>query len=278
VRSILKTNERLSVICNTKSYEPQFIACSAIVVSLLKAVFLDLGDTLVHLNCPWEDMFNANLQELYNYLTTKGLKRDFQRFSETFATQYDDASTRANLHKIEVPMEEIISDALNESGFRIPDTDLPTKAMIAFFGPEIEAWQVYPDTIKTLVALEESGYKMGVISNAKSDWAVHAILKGRNLAKFFETVVSSAAIKIRKPRPEIFTQALNALGVKPPDAVFVGDSMEADVEGSKKMGMRSIHLLRRPIEGYHPTNPDARVTSLSEAVKIITNWNNGYPD
>jgi len=268
----------LSVIRKTKGYEPQFIACGAIVVLLLKVVFLDLGDTLVHLNRPWEDVFNSNLQELYKYLTTKGLKRDFQRFSETFTTQYGDASSRANLHKIEVPMEEIISNVLNESEFRIPDAGLPTKAMIAFFGPEIEAWQVYPDTIETLVALEESGYKMGVISNAKSDWAVHAILKRHNLERFFETVVSSAAVKIRKPRPEIFTQALNALGVKPPDAVFVGDSMEADVQGSKKMGMRSIHLLRKPIEGYHPTNPDARVTSLSEAVKIITDWSNGYAD
>ena len=245
---------------------------------MLKAVFLDLGDTLVHLDRPWEDVFNANLQELYNYLTTRGMEQDFQRFSEAFVMQFSDASTRANLHKIEVPMEEIISNALNECGLPVPDTDLPMKAMIAFFGPEIEAWQVYPDTIETLAALTEMGYKMGVISNAKSDWAVHAILKRRDLDKFFETIVSSAALKIRKPRPEIFTQALNALDVKPPDAVFVGDSMEADVEGSKKMGMRSIHLLRKPMEGNHRTNPDARVTSLAEALTIITDWNNDHID
>jgi len=241
---------------------------------LLEAVFLDLGDTLVHLDRPWEEVFNSNLQELYNYLTTKGLKRTFHTFSKTFVTQFDDASTRANLHKIEVPMDEIISNALKESGLYVPDTDLPTKAMIAFFGPEIEAWQVYPDTVETLAALKERGYKMGVISNAKSDWAVHAILKRRNLDKFFKTIVSSAALKIRKPRPEIFTQALNDLDVKPADAVFVGDSMEADVEGSKKIGMRSIHLLRKPLEGDHLAKPDARVTNLSDALQVITNWNN----
>ena len=241
-------------------------------VSLLKAVFLDLGDTLVHLDRPWEDVFNANLQELYNYLTTRGLKRNFHRFSETFVMQFDDASTQAGLHKIEVPMEEIISNVLKESGLQVPDTDLPTEAMIAFFRPEIEAWQVYADTIETLAALDERGYKMGVISNAKSDWAVHAILKRRNLEKFFKTIVSSAALKIRKPRPEIFTHALNALGVNPHDAVFVGDSIEADVAGSKNIGMRSIHVLRRPVEDNHPVNPDARVTNLSDALEIITNW------
>jgi len=271
--SLLKTDEWLSAICQTKSYEPLFIACCGFVVSLLKAVLLDLGDTLVHLDRPWEDVFNANLQELYNYLTTKGLKRNFQKFSTEFVMQFDDASNQAGLYKIEIPMEEIISNVLSESGLQVPDTDLPTNAMIAFFGPEIEAWQVYPDTIKTLAALEEEGYKMGVISNAKSDWAVHAILKHHNLDRFFETIVSSAALKIRKPRPEIFTQALNALAVNPRDAVFVGDSIEADVAGSKNIGMRSIHVLRRPVEDGHPVNPDASVTNLSDALDVITNWN-----
>ena len=82
-------------------------------------------------------------------------------------------------------------------------------------------------------------------------------------------------MRIRKPRPEIFTQALNSVGVKPSDAIFVGDSMEADVAGAKNMGMRSIHLLRKPIEGNHLANPDASVTSLAEAVKIIINWTEG---
>ena len=245
---------------------------------MLKAVLLDLGDTLVHLDRPWQDIFNANLQELYTSLTTNGLKPNFAKFSETFVMQFNDASTQANLHKIEVPMEEIISKVLNRSGLQVYDTDLPMKATIAFFSPEIEAWQVYPDTIETLSALEERGYKMGVISNAKSDWEVHAILKRRNLEHFFKTIISSAAVKIRKPRPEIFTQALNALGVEPLDAVFVGDSMEADVEGSKKIGMRSIHLLRKQIQGDHRTKPDARVTSLAEALKIITDWNDNHAD
>ncbi len=68
------------------------------------------------------------------------------------------------------------------------------------------------------------------------------------------------------------------LGVNASDSIFVGDSMEADVAGSKHVGMRSIHLLRKPIEGVHPVNPDARVKSLSEALGVITNWNNGFAD
>ncbi len=265
-------------LCLTKSYEPLPIACYRFVIALFRAVFLDLGDTLVHLDQPWEDIFHANLQQLYNYLTTQGLKLESQKFAKTFVKQFNAASDQSNLSKIEIPMEEIISKVLTKSGLQHEGMDLPTKAMIEFFKPEIESWQVYPDTIETLTALERQGYVMGIVSNAKSDYAVHAILQRRNLSGFFKIIVSSAALRIRKPRREIFTQALSSLGVNASDAIFVGDSMEADVAGSKNVGMRSIHLLRKPIEGMPLVNPDARVESLSEALGVITGWNNGHAE
>ncbi len=156
----------------TKGYEPLPFACFGFVVSLVRAVFLDLGDTLVHLNRPWEDVFNANLQQLYNYLVRQGLTVDSQKFAENFVKQFDIASDQSNLRKIEIPMEEIISKAIRKSGLQHHGMDLPTNAMIEFFKPEIEAWQVYPDTIETLTALERVGYAMGVVSNTKSDYAV----------------------------------------------------------------------------------------------------------
>ena len=241
---------------------------------MVRAVFLDLGDTLVHIDRPYGEVLNANLQSLHSYLTTLGLRLDFENFAETFLRIFDDASARADLYKIEIPMQEILSKVLRKSGLQILGVDLPTNAMIEFYTPEIEAWELYPDTIETLTQLGKGGYSMGLISNTKSDWAVHAIVERRELGEFLRAIVTSAAVKIRKPRPEIFAQALNALNVTPRESVFVGDSIEADVAGAKMMGMKSIHLLRRPIESTHPTQPDATVTSLSEALEVISKWNN----
>ena len=241
---------------------------------MVRAVFLDLGDTLVHLDRPYSEVFNTNLQALHSYLAKLGLRLDFEKFAETFIRIFDDASARADLYKIEIPMQEILSKVLRKSGLQILGVDLPTNAMIEFYSPEIEAWQLYPDTIETLTQLSKDGYAMGLISNAKSDWAVRAIVERREIGKFLKAIVTSAALKIRKPRPEIFTRALNALNVKPGDSVFVGDSVQADVAGAKIMGIRSIHLLRKPIDSTHPTQPDATITSLSEALEIISKWNN----
>jgi putative hydrolase of the HAD superfamily len=239
---------------------------------LVRAVFLDLGETLVHLDRPWEDVFRANLQSLCSYIAQLGVHLDFDKFSKTFMRIFDDASYQADIYKIEIPMQEILSKVLRKSGLQILGVDLPTNAMIEFYRPEVESWQVYPDTIETLTQLSKDGYAMGLISNSKSDWAVHAIVERRGLEQFFEAIVTSANLKIRKPRPEIFTQGLKALKVKPEDSVFVGDSINADVGGARHVGMRSIHVVRKPIAPTALTKPDASVTSLAEALEIINKW------
>ena len=248
---------------------------SSMVLGLVRAVLIDVGETLVHLDRRWDDVFQTNLDALTNYLSSLGIKLDARKFKERFIRIFNDASYRADLFKIEIPMEEIISKAFRKSGLQMLGFDLPTNAMIEFYRPEVEDWQPYPDTVETLTKLSENGYAMGVISNTKSDWAVNAILRRRDLDGFFKTVVTSAALKIRKPRHEIFTRALADLDVSPSDAVFIGDSLEADVTGAKNMGMYSIHVLRKPTESASLSRPDATVTNLSEAPGIIAQWNNG---
>ena len=242
---------------------------------MVRAVFLDLGDTLVHLDRPWEEVFRTNLLALCGYLAKSGLRFDTDKFTETFCRMFDDASSSADLYKIEVPMEEIISKVLRKSRLQLLGIDLPAIATMEFYGPEIDAWQLFPDTIETLVGLNEDGYDLAVVSNAKSDWAVRAIVERCDMRKFVKAIVSSAALKVRKPRSEIFNQALKALDVKPRDSVFVGDSLQADVGGANNMGMRSIHVRRKLVDASLQPKADATVSSLSEALQVIRKWNNG---
>lgn len=250
---------------------------SEYVVSLLRAVLLDLGDTLVHMSRPWDDVLHANLEALHNYLTKSGLRADFGRFAKTFNNVFEDASARADVYKVEIPMEDIIAKVVRKSKMEVLDAELTRKAMVEFYGPEVEAWQLYPDTVATLTGLRSEGFKMGLISNAKSDWAVRSILEKNNITKFFDGVVTSAAMRIRKPRPEIFTRALTELEAKPSETVFVGDSLEADIGGAKNVGMHSIHVLRSPTDPTQTPTPEATVTSLTDAMNQITAWKNGSP-
>jgi HAD superfamily hydrolase (TIGR01662 family) len=242
---------------------------------LLRAVLLDLGETLVHLDRPWSDVLETNVQSLHDYLSKLGLQFDYDQFAERFIKILDDASAKADLYKIEIPMQEILTKVMKKSGLQFLGVDLPTAAMVEFYRPEVESWQLFPDTVDTLTKLKDGGFVLGVVSNSKSDWLVRSIIQRCDLDRFFQVVVSSAAVRIRKPRSEIFIEALKNLNVKASESAFVGDSISADVSGANSMGMHSIHVLRKPITDTHPSHPDATVTKLAEIPEIIDTWNNG---
>lgn len=238
---------------------------------MLRAVLIDLGETLVHLDRPWDDVFSANLTSLHSYLEKQSLSSEFEKFARVFISAFERASATADFYKIEIPMEDIISQALRKLKFKELNEDLMRRAITEFYTPELDAWQPFPDTLSTLSSLRDHGFAMGLVSNAKSDWAVHSILKKNELDKYFRVVVTSAEMGIRKPRVEIFERALGMLSAKSAESAFLGDSVNADVIGARIVGMRSIHVRRRP-----PVNnlahADATVSSLSEALKQVIEW------
>jgi HAD superfamily hydrolase (TIGR01549 family) len=257
-----------------KSYEFHHSLANRNVTSLLRAVVFDLGDTLVYLSRPWDEVFRDNLEATHKYLTELGLRLDFQQFADTFMRQFNDASARADLYKVEIPMLEIIGKTLRKAKLEVLGVDLIQNAMIEFYRPEIEDWRLYSDTVKTLEALRDQGLRMGIISNTKSEWFANALLDKFNLRRFFEVVVTSAEMGLRKPRADIFMKALSSLSIKPSEAVFVGDSLHADVLGAGAVGMQPIHLVRRPLDGSQVPERYVGVTSLTEALDQIANCQN----
>jgi len=81
------------------------------------------------------------------------------------------------------------------------------------------------------------GYRMGLVSNFDDSKTVCQVLKREQLSGFFETLVISADLGLRKPRPEIFRSALERMALAPEEALFVGDSWACDILGAQALGM-----------------------------------------
>lgn len=98
----------------------------------------------------------------------------------------------------------------------------------------------YEGIAALLSALRARGIKTAVVSN-KYDAAVKALSK-----QFFGDLIplaigESPTVK-RKPAPDSLFYALNALGVSPEEAYYVGDS-EVDVETAKRAGVECLSVL-----------------------------------
>ncbi len=133
--------------------------------------------------------------------------------------------------------------------------------------PELESeipLELYPDVEPTLTRLAKDSYFLGLISNAPPDTA--RVVEVLGLHKYLDSVVISGDVGYTKPHPEIFRMALREAGVKPVDALHVGDFYEADIIGARNAGIRGL-LIDREGSQSHLDCPQMR--SLGEVYRYL---------
>jgi putative hydrolase of the HAD superfamily len=101
----------------------------------------------------------------------------------------------------------------------------------------------YPETFEVLTALQEQGYRRGIVSNWS--WNLRDRVEKVGLNPFFELVWASAYAGCNKPHPRIFEQALAQMGLSPERTLYIGDSYDHDVVGARNSGM-DVLLVDRP--------------------------------
>ena len=124
-------------------------------------------------------------------------------------------------------------------------------------------FELYDDAPPVLEVLRGSGMKLGLLSNTARDLDAFVAHHGLTV----DAVLTSRAHGKTKPHETIFRRMLELLGVRPDEAVMVGDTLEDDVEGALAVGMRAILVDR---EGRYPAAPDrlADLRSLPAALGL----------
>jgi len=122
--------------------------------------------------------------------------------------------------------------------------------------------------IEVLDALHQN-YKIGLISNTSVGLVVKTLLAKFGIENYFDVVVLSDEVGIRKPEPYIFQYALNKIGSYPEKSIFVGDSPYLDVLGAKASGLYSVFLgnLENFPDGI--PRPDLAISSLGLLIDRI---------
>lgn len=103
---------------------------------------------------------------------------------------------------------------------------------------------LYPEVKEVLSELKQRGLKLGLISNGYEE-EINLILENADLEKTtFDIIVGVDTIKKVKPNPDIFKYAVNKLNVKPEEAMFVGDNVDADYKGAENAGIHALLIDR----------------------------------
>lgn len=89
-------------------------------------------------------------------------------------------------------------------------------------------------------------YPLYILTNGFNDiqWVK---IEGAGMRHFFKAVITSETTGHKKPAPEFFDHALQIAGVKPEEALMIGDHPVIDIHGAGQAGIAGIHLNQRNV-------------------------------
>jgi putative hydrolase of the HAD superfamily len=209
----------------------------------IQGIFFDLYGTLLvygNMKKAWSDW----LSTFYGLLDQQGLKIPEEAFSQEcdgFFSTKEPGENGNNLTALERRIDSLCA-RLNH---RLDKTELRHIAdKIA------QAWQTHifidPETIPVLTVLKQNKI-VGLISNFDHPPHVRRILSINGLENFFDAVIISGEVGLKKPDPAIFSVALEQTGLLRDEVMYIGDT-DDDVAGAAAAGIRPI-FIARPVNG-----------------------------
>jgi putative hydrolase of the HAD superfamily len=226
---------------------------------MIKAVFFDLFQTLVRYEPPREELLARALKDLGVEVDPEALRHPLVAADEYI---YGEMSrrplgqrTQEEKMALYLRHQEIV---LEQAGIRAAP-GLVEKLLGMMQGQKL-GLVLFDDVAPVLADLKQRGFKLGLVSNVDADMS--ASFESLGLAEGLDVIVTPADAGASKPDPRIFQEALRRAGVRPEEAVFVGDQYNVDVVGARGAGLEGVLLDRT---GHYTDVTDCpRIQSLEE--------------
>jgi putative hydrolase of the HAD superfamily len=240
----------------------------------LRAVLFDYGHTLADFRFGQENLL-ACYEEVRDILVA----RAYVEVPEASALVNDVSrqvaakiiSSYENQELQELDLISLFDHALRAVGMQLPRellrqiAEMEHRALIANIAAPEENLEVLRD-------LKQHGLKLGLVSNATLlAEMMHQDIERLGIASYMDKAVFSSEVGVRKPHPAIFRTVLEAVGVAPEEALFVGDRLHDDIWGAKQLGMKGVltRQYRREEVEEVKVHPDHLIDRLPELVPYV---------
>jgi len=171
--------------------------------SMIKVVFFDVGGVLLKQDSNVFDVFD----KMNGFQSGESVR---------LWTEY---LHQAHTGKIFSPQQYYQFPQITNLKNKLYETNKPTRGIIRILN-ELSA-----------------SLRLGVISNFTPD--LDDVLKQIGVYDFFEHVINSSQVGIKKPSPEIYNVSCSKFNILPSEAIFVDDNSR-NVEAAQDFGMNGI--------------------------------------
>jgi HAD superfamily hydrolase (TIGR01549 family) len=228
-------------------------------------VLFDYGRTLVTFRYPTEDLLRVLREFRPRIEAALGVPApEAETILEDVLLPLEDYI--GSMSEDEVDYMDVYRGAWQRAGVRLPDALLRD-----VLDAEQQCWdravQVDRDAMQVLSWLGERGIKRGICSNAPfPPEMMHRQVRSNGITDLVDGVVFSSETGRRKPAPEVYQAAIEAIGTEPERTLFVGDRVREDYEGPMAVGMRAVivtaHAEDEPRDGVPTIASLAALPSL----------------
>jgi HAD superfamily hydrolase (TIGR01509 family) len=238
---------------------------------VIKGVFFDVGGTLYS----YRKLPSAQAEVLQELAE----KFELQHSAADLAQHYRSANKEVDLRYADKPgylFREYFRDIYTDFLGRLDQThqlhrfdwfdELQRDKLVGQL--ELQA-----DCHSTLEELKAMGLYLSAVSNADDNQLAPLIERGQ-LQRWLTHWSSSEEAQSCKPDQRFFQLALKKSGLTPDQVVFVGDSLEQDIQGAHTAGMTTVLITESGIPtpmhiGREVPDPNYRITRLSELPDIL---------
>lgn len=231
---------------------------------MIKGILLDYGGTIDTNGLHWANVLWESYQQ-----NQVNVDRD------AFASAYTFGERALALNPIIKP-QHVFYDVLflkveqqfaflRENGFSMQDEAIAAIASACNHFARTTVEKAAP-----VLAELAKNYPLVMVSNFYGN--INSVLQDFGIRDYFQSVVESAVVGVRKPDPQIYQLGVDALGFAPEACAVVGDSYTKDILPAKKLGCKSIWLNVKGWDeatDHEQKHADAEITDFGRLPEVL---------
>lgn len=218
---------------------------------MLMNIFFDIDDTLF----PSSEFSALARKNALNAMIAIGLDCEYQKLNDLLLSLIKEKGSNYPNH---------FNDLC-----KILNANEPAKfvaAAVAAYHHTKSSIAPYPQIPKTLLRLKDDGHHIYVATNGDSVKQWDKLIR-LGLALYFDNVFISEEVGVEKS-PEFYSKILKSLNVEPSQCVMIGDREDADIVPAKKVGMKTIRILKGK-HSHTPSTADFTIEELGNLYQIM---------